>query len=98
MTESIKAAQTHATTEGRGPPSKRKISHPQLTVLSSIVETSTGRDKALKCLQYAGKNYIYLIKLLLGMQMLKRDHMKKLSQVVSSLSLARFVDFLRLYS
>ena len=96
MTDSIKAAQSHATINESDRPVRRRIAYPQLTVLSSIVETSAGRDKTLKCVQYGARNYMYMIKLLLGLHVTKRDHMQRLAQAVGSLSLARFVHILRL--
>jgi hypothetical protein len=91
MTDSIKAAQTHASHDEQDPPSKPRIAYPQLTVLSSIVETSAGRDKTLKVVQYGARNYLYLLKLVLGLHVMKRDHVQRLGQAVGSLSLARFV-------
>lgn len=95
MTDSIKAAQTHAIQEDPDRPARRRISYPQLTVLSSIVETSAGRDKTLKCVQYSARSYVYLLKTIIGLHVLKRDHMQRLNQAVGSLSLARFVHILR---
>jgi hypothetical protein len=91
MTDSIKAAQTHASHDEQAPPSKPRIAYPHLTVLSSIVETSAGRDKTLKVVQYGARNYLYLLKLVLGLHVMKRDHVQRLGQAVGSLSLARFV-------
>jgi hypothetical protein len=91
MTDSIKAAQTHASHDEQVPPSKPRIAYPELTVLSSIVETSAGRDKTLKVVQYGARNYLYLLKLVLGLHVMKRDHVQRLGQAVGSLSLARFV-------
>jgi hypothetical protein len=95
MTDSIKAAQTHAIQKDPDRPARRRISYPQLTVLSSIVETSAGRDKTLKCVQYSARTYVYLLKTIIGLHVLKRDHMQRLNQAVGSLSLARFVHILR---
>jgi len=97
MTDSIKAAQTHAIQEDPDRPARRRISYPQLTVLSSIVETSGGRDKTLKCVQYSARTYVYLLKAIIGLHVLKRDHIQRLNQAVGSLSLARFVHILRWY-
>jgi hypothetical protein len=72
MTDSIKAAQTHASHDEQVPPSKPRIAYPELTVLSSIVETSAGRDKTLKVVQYGARNYLYLLKLVLGLHVMKR--------------------------
>jgi hypothetical protein len=61
----------------------------RLVILSSIVETSSGRDKTLKCIQYGTKMYIFLAKIILGSQIMKVDHLQKLASAISSLSLAR---------
>ncbi|KAJ9113018.1 hypothetical protein QFC22_006114 [Naganishia vaughanmartiniae] len=71
----------------------------RLNVLATVVDSSGGRDKVLKVCQYAAKSYIWLF-LTTRQSLMSRldsnagpnpDHISRLSNAASSLSLARFV-------
>ncbi|GHJ85879.1 hypothetical protein NliqN6_2281 [Naganishia liquefaciens] len=67
----------------------------RLNVLSKVVDSSNGRDKVLKSLQYAAKSYIWLFITLRRSLVLPLDaqiipsHIQRLSSATSSISLAR---------
>lgn len=94
MTDSIQAAKEKALHQSIPPsrPPRPSIEHPHLTVLSSIVETSAGRDKTLKVVQYAAKSYVFAIKSVVGAaQASSWEAVKRLEAAAGSLSLARSV-------
>ncbi|OWZ50111.1 hypothetical protein C361_01477 [Cryptococcus neoformans Tu259-1] len=84
--------------ESPSPPSPGDLSPPKgsppaepmlaLQVLARVVDSSKGRDKFLKCMQYTLKTYIYLLSLL-PLPLPLRAPLPRLAISVASLSLVR---------
>ncbi|OCF39439.1 hypothetical protein I317_06763 [Kwoniella heveanensis CBS 569] len=61
-------------------------------VLAKVMDSSKGRDKILKCLQYSLKTYLYLLTIVAGIRPLSpwfRSNAKRVKIAISSLSLTR---------
>ncbi|WVF71851.1 hypothetical protein IAT40_006661 [Kwoniella sp. CBS 6097] len=61
-------------------------------VLAKVMDSSKGRDKILKCLQYSLKTYLYLLTIIAGIRPLSpwfRSNAKRIKIAISSLSLTR---------
>ncbi|WVQ99053.1 hypothetical protein IAU59_006185 [Kwoniella sp. CBS 9459] len=61
-------------------------------VLAKVMDSSKGRDKILKCLQYSLKTYLYLLTIVAGIRPLSpwfRSNAKRVRLAISSLSLTR---------
>ncbi|KAI9637751.1 uncharacterized protein MKK02DRAFT_31329 [Dioszegia hungarica] len=64
----------------------------RFAVMGDMMDTSKGRDKVLKCVQYSLKTYLYLLSLVVRIRPLSRwflANRKRVTQAVSSLSLTR---------
>ncbi|WVR05471.1 hypothetical protein IAU60_002487 [Kwoniella sp. DSM 27419] len=65
---------------------------PTAKVLANLMDTSKGRDKVLKCLQYSLKTYLYLLSLVARLRPLSpwfTSNSKRVKLAISGLSLTR---------
>lgn len=85
-----------STPNSKGKGKAKDVDRPNLfrsvSVLASMVETSNGRDKVLKCIQYSARTYLY-IHVLIGIfrkaPPAQRRHIDRLRTMISGLSLTR---------